>query len=111
MSTRAGPRGVVYGGALQAEDLNRVAQAVSRARKPLLIGGGSGKFFKIYVSENAFQVILKPFFPYSITSVLSKVRHSNPNGVLPIFHTYVGASYFLGFKILNSNIFRGFQKK
>ena len=40
---------------------------------------GSGrKFFKIYVSENAFQAILKPFFPYSITSILSKVRHSNP---------------------------------
>ena len=35
-------------------------------------------FFKIYVSENAFQAILKPFFPFSITSVLSKVRHSNP---------------------------------
>ena len=59
-------------------------------RKPLLIGGGSrgcspGKFFKIYVYENAFQAILKPFFPYSMTSVLSKVRHSNPSGVLPIF--------------------------
>ena len=78
------------GGALQAKDLNRAAQAVSGVRKPLLIGGGSGgcspgKFFKIYVSENAFQAILKPFFPYSMTSVLSKVRHSNPSGVLPIF--------------------------
>ena len=39
---RAGPRGVVYGGALQAEDLNRAVQAVSGMRKPLLIGGGSG---------------------------------------------------------------------
>ena len=38
------------------------------------------KFFKIYVSENAFQAILKPSFPYSITSILSKVRHSNPRG-------------------------------
>ena len=41
---RAGPRGVVYGGggggALQGEDLNRAAQAVSGVRKPLLIGGG-----------------------------------------------------------------------
>ena len=26
------------------------------------------------------------------------------------FHTYVGASYILGFKILNSDIFGGFQK-
>ena len=30
------------GGALQAEDLNRAAQAVSGVRKPLLIGVGSG---------------------------------------------------------------------
>ena len=41
--------------------------------------GGGGEyesfFFKIYVSENAFQAILKPFFPFSITSILSKVRH------------------------------------
>ena len=42
-----------------------------------LIGGC---FFLIYVSENAFQAILKPSFPYSITSILSKVRHSNPMG-------------------------------
>ena len=39
---RAGHKGVVYGGALQAKDLNRAAQAVSGARKPLLIGGGFG---------------------------------------------------------------------
>ena len=32
---------------------------------------------KIYISENAFQAILKPIFPYSITSILNKVRHSN----------------------------------
>ena len=35
--SRAGPRGVLYGGALQAEDLNRAVQAVSGVRKPLLI--------------------------------------------------------------------------
>ena len=40
-------------------------------------GTSPGKFFKIYVSENAFQAILKPIFSYSITSILSKVRHSN----------------------------------
>ena len=55
-----------------------------------LIEGGPGgglpwKFFKIYVSENAFQAILKPSFPYSITSILSKVRHSNPRGGTLIF--------------------------
>ena len=37
-------------------------------------------FLKIYVSENAFQAILKPFFSYSITSILNKVRHSNHRG-------------------------------
>ena len=46
--------------------------------------GGSGElprnFCKIYVSENAFLAILKPSFPYSITSILSKVKHSNPPG-------------------------------
>ena len=52
---------------------------------PLIGGGGSGVpppnlFLKIFVSENAFQAILKPFFPYSITSILNKVRHSNPGG-------------------------------
>ena len=40
-------------------------------------GTTPGNFFKIYVSENAFQAILKPIFSYSITSILSKVRHSN----------------------------------
>ena len=47
---------------------------------PLSLGGpgaSPGKFFKIYVSQNAFQAILKPIFPYSITSSLSKDRHSN----------------------------------
>ena len=42
-STGLDPEGsFTGGGALQAEDLNRVAQAVSGVRKPLLIGGGSG---------------------------------------------------------------------
>ena len=48
---------------------------------PCIRVGGPGTspefFFKIYISENAFQAILKPIFPYSITSILSKVRHSN----------------------------------
>ena len=40
-------------------------------------GTSPGNFSKIYVSENAFQAILKPIFPYSITSILSEVRNSN----------------------------------
>ena len=32
-------------------------------------------------------------------------------GVLRNFHTYVGLDHFFGFKILNFNIFWGFQKK
>ena len=53
-----------------------------RELKPLSHYGGrraspGNLFCKIYVSENAFQAILKPIFPYSITSILRKVRHSN----------------------------------
>ena len=33
-----------------------------------------------------------------------------PLGVLLYFHAYVGSGYFGGFKILNFNIFGGFQK-
>ena len=68
------------GGALQAKGLNRVAQGMSGVEyerdgwnPPLIRGGVPGSspefFFKIYVSENAFQAILKPLFPYSITSI------------------------------------------
>ena len=62
-------------------------------------------FFKIYVSENAFQAILKPIFSYSITSIL-RVRHSNPRGgggvggTLILLYVYVGSGLiFRGFKI------------
>ena len=73
------------GGALKAEVLNRAAKAVRGESMrggctPLSLGGSGDlpqNFIKIYVSENAFQAILKPIFPYSITSILSKVRHSN----------------------------------
>ena len=75
------------GGALQANEFRGGASCERgesmRGEEGRLIGGGfrgssPGNFFKIYVSENAFQAILKPSFPYSITSILSKVRHSNP---------------------------------
>ena len=39
--------------------------------------GPPPKKMNIYIFENAFQAILKPIFPYSVTSILSKVRHSN----------------------------------
>ena len=116
---RAGSRGVIYegggGGGTSSRRLGPSGASRERGEEALahwrgVRGFSPGFFFKIYVSENAFQAILKPFFPYSITSVLSKVRHSNPRGVLRYFHTYVGASYFWGFKILNFDIFWGFQK-
>ena len=107
------PEGSFTGGT-SSRRLEPSGASLSGVRKPLLIGGGRGcspgKFFKIYVSENAFQAILKPFFPYSITSVLSKVRQSNPSRVLPIFSHIRRRKLFLGFKILNSDIFWGFQK-
>ena len=47
--------------------------------------------------ENAFQAILKPIFSYSMTSILSKVRHSNPmGGTLILSYVYVGSGYFFG---------------
>ena len=69
-------------------------------------------FLKIYVSENAFQAILKPTFPYCITSILSKVRHSNPRGggYSDILYTYVGSGYFGGFKNLNFDFWVVFRK-
>ena len=73
------------GGTLKAEVLNGAAKAArgeyERGDETPHIRGVRGPtpetFSKIYVSENAFQAILKPIFPYSITSILSKVRHSN----------------------------------
>ena len=80
------------GGALKSEVLKVLNRAAKGARRggesmrvglnpPLIRGGGAGaspgNFDKIYVSKNAFQAILKPIFPYSITSILSKVGHSN----------------------------------
>ena len=62
---RAGPREVVYRGALEAECLKRAAQAVSRGR----------------VCERGVERGWNPpLISYSITSILSKVRHSNPGG-------------------------------
>ena len=60
-----------------------------------MIGGGlvrgtsPGFFLKIYVSENAFQAMLKPIFPYSMTSISSKVRHSNTLFLIIILHFLV----------------------
>ena len=72
-------------GALKVEVLNRAAKAAmgeyERGDEPLSLGGSMGPppdfVFKIYVSENAFQAILKPIFPYTITSILSKVSIKN----------------------------------
>ena len=80
---RAGPRGVVCGEALKAEGLNRATQAARGGEyvrgfiHPLSLGGGGVRLKKTFVSENAFQAIFKLIFPYSITSILRKVRHSN----------------------------------
>ena len=47
------------------------------------------EFFLIYVSENAFQAILKHIFPYLITPILSKIRHSNTVFLTIILHFLV----------------------
>ena len=82
-------------------------------------GSSPGIFFKNYGSENAFQAILKPSFPYSITSIISKIRHSNPRvgggGGGTLIFSYIcrlGLFYFFGVgsNFLNFYIFWGFQK-
>ena len=43
-------------------------------------------------------------------SLILSIRGSYPVGVLGYFHTYIGSDHFWGFRILNFNIFLGFQK-
>ena len=50
------------------------------------------------------------FFLLSLWS-LFQAQGGGGGGVLGNVDTYVGSGYFLGFKILNFNIFGGFQKK
>ena len=63
----------------------RLESSGGKDQPPLYGGGGGGGgqgdlpliFFLRFVSENTFQAILMPIFPYPITSISSKVRHSN----------------------------------
>ena len=43
-------------------------------------------------------------------SLILSIRGSYPVGVLEYFHTYIDSDHFWGFRILNFNIFGGFQK-
>ena len=44
-------------------------------------------------------------------ALLQYIKCTNsPGGVLRYFHTYIGSAHFFGFKIMNFNIFWGFQK-
>ena len=68
--TRAGPRDVVAGGGTKSRSLEPSGESregeYEMGDEPPVIrefrGAFHGKFFKIYVSENAFQAILKPIF-------------------------------------------------
>ena len=67
----AGHRGVDWGGGGGGEGALKAERShLGRLTFPRF-------FFNFYVSENAFQAILKPIFPYSIISIFSRVRHSN----------------------------------
>ena len=51
---------------------------------PCSLEGDPGDFPRFFSKSMSlrmhFKPFLKPFFPYSITSILNKVRHSNPGG-------------------------------
>ena len=94
------PRGGVGGGGTSSQRLEPSGESRERGESmrggltPRSLEGGSGDLprnisKKIYVSENAFQAILKPIFPYSITSILSKARHSNTLFLTIILHIIV----------------------
>ena len=96
---RAGPRDIFAGGtesrSLEPHGKSREGGEYERGVEPapLFRRPPPENLFKIYVSESAFQAMLKPFSPYSITSILSEVRHSNTlffaiNFSFPC-HTYV----------------------
>ena len=80
-------------GALKAEGLNQAGESMRGGLYPLsLVGGGRaspGKCFKIYVTENAFQAILKPIFSSSITSILSKFSTQTPSSLLLALHLVI----------------------
>ena len=120
-------RGCLWGGG----HFKPKAQAVSGGESmrggltPRSFEGGTGdlprNFLKIYLSENAFRAILNPIFPYSITSILSKVRHSNTLFQTIILHFLViwgggggggeGASPGFFFKIyVSENAFQAILK-
>ena len=64
-------------GAQWKPNLELIGASCERGKSMRMGVGPPPEKMKIYVSENAFQAILKPIFPYSITTILSKVRHSN----------------------------------
>ena len=47
---------------------------------------------------------------FEISDLRREILHLRSGGVLLYFHAYVGSGYFAWFKILNFNIFGGFQK-
>ena len=63
------PEGLLKGGGgTESQRLEPTAQAAMGEEYE---GRFDPPLIKIFVSENAFQAIWKPIFPYSITSILS----------------------------------------
>ena len=54
--------------------------------------------------------ILSDKYDFDSTQLFQLRDDATTPGGYSDFHTYVGSGHFLGFKILNFNIFRGFQK-
>ena len=71
---------------------------------------------RVLLATPSYEIKLFHFNEYIYKSWGNKSKSNylsnnwTPGGVLWNFYTYVGSGYFLGFKILNFNIFWGFQK-
>ena len=67
------------------------------------------KFSDTHVYAHIFaQILVKPLLSHLHKAGF--LHRGGGGGVLWYFHTYVGSGYFLWFKILNFNIFWGFEK-
>ena len=64
----------------------------------------------VICKQENYTIIDKIQPSISRTKIKGTLVFNEGGGVLWYFHTYIGSGHFWGLKILNLNIFRGFQK-